>query len=105
MEAVRRMMPDAEIYVCKEHQRVTAFIGLIDDYIAGIFVEEGKQSKGLGKILLNHVKQIKEHLTLHVYKKNERAVKFYLREGFQMGREQVDENTGEAELLMTWEKE
>lgn len=104
VEAVRRMMPEAEIYVCKEHQRVTAFIGLIDDYIAGIFVEEGKQSKGLGKILLNHVKQIKERLTLHVYKKNERAVNFYIREGFQITDSQIDENTGEAELLMVWEK-
>lgn len=103
-EDVRQMMPEAEIYVCKENQRVTAFIGLMDDYIAGIFVDAKKQSQGLGKVLLNHAKQIKERLTLHVYQKNERALHFYLREGFQIEHKQTDENTGETELLMVWEK-
>lgn len=45
----------------------------------------------------------KKRLTLHVYQKNERALHFYLREGFQIEHEQTDENTGETELLMIWE--
>ncbi len=103
-EDVRKMILEAEMYVCKENQRVTAFIGLMDDYIAGIFVDEKKQSQGFGKVLLNHAKQIKERLTLHVYQKNERALHFYLRERFQIEHKQTDENTGETELLLVWEK-
>lgn len=101
-KAVRQMIPEAEVYVCKENQQVTAFVGLTGDYIAGIFVDVKKQSQGLGKVLLNHAKQLKNRLTLHVYKKNERAFEFYLREGFRVEGEQVDENTGEIELLMVW---
>lgn len=103
-KAVRQMIPEAEIYVCKENQQVTAFIGLTGDYIEGIFVDSEKQSQGLGKILLGHVKQLKSRLTLHVYSKNERALKFYLREGFHVKNEQIDENTGESQLFMIWEK-
>lgn len=36
-------------------------------------------------------------------RKNERALKFYLREGFHVKDEQIDENTGESQLLMIWE--
>ena len=53
---------------------------------------------------MNHAKQMKKRLTLHVYQKNEKALHFYLREGFQIGYEQTDENTGEIELLMVWEE-
>ena len=63
-----------------------------------------KRSQGIGKVLLNHAKQMKKRLTLHVYQKNEKALHFYLREGFQIGHEQTDENTGETELLMVWEE-
>ena len=102
-KAVRRMISASEVYVCKENQQVTGFVGLADDYIAGIFVDEKKQCHGLGKVLLDYAKQIKKRLTLHVYQKNERALRFYLREGFQIEHEQTDENTGETELLMVWE--
>lgn len=34
---VRQMLPTSEVYVCKENQQVTGFIGLMDDYIAGRF--------------------------------------------------------------------
>jgi len=43
-------------------------------------------------------------LSLQVYKRNYRALKFYLREDFVVSREQVDENTGEVELVMNWTK-
>ena len=36
-KAVRQMLPASEVYVCKENQQVTGFIGLMDDYIAGRF--------------------------------------------------------------------
>jgi len=35
-------------------------------------------------------------------KKNERAVRFYLREGFVIQGEQIDINTNETELVMKW---
>lgn len=62
------------------------------------------QSQGIGRHLLEYVKTVKDHLTLQVYQKNRRAVKFYQREGFLVQDEHVDENTGEKELLMLWRR-
>ena len=44
----------------------------------------------------------KEELRLNVYQKNKRAIHFYLREGFEIRREGLDENTGEKECEMIW---
>lgn len=60
------------------------------------------KSKGIGKSLLDSIKHNHSHLTLHVYKKNAGAIRFYLKEGFEITKERIDENTGEAELEMSW---
>ena len=61
-EAVKEMLPHAEIYVCidKSTEQIAGFIGLYDrseeDYIEGIFVKSTARSKGIGKFMLDHVK-------------------------------------------------
>ena len=41
---------------------------------------------------------------LHVYESNDRAIRFYEREGFTVKREQTDKETGEKELEMIWRR-
>ena len=77
-------------------------MGLYEDYIAGIFVLEQAQSRGIGGQLLDHIQAEKPHLSLKVYQKNTRAVKFYKREGFQIEMEAADQETGEKEYAMKW---
>ncbi len=101
---VEKMLPDATIFVYEEGNVILGFIGLTENYIAGIFVDANSRSKGVGKALLDHVKKSCSELSLQVYKKNSRAVRFYLREGFAVLDEQMDENTGETELVMSWIK-
>lgn len=103
-DSVKNILPKAEIYVYEADSDIQGFIGLKDNYIAGIFVDENMQSKGIGKQLLDFVKGIKNSLTLQVYTKNERAVKFYERENFKIHEEKTDENTKEHELLMLWKR-
>lgn len=100
-ELVRGMLLEAEIYVYEE-ERILGFIGLIDEYIAGIFVRDSFQSRGIGKNLLDHVKKLKSGLSLSVYKKNMDAIRFYKREGFIPGKENIDSNTHEPEISMCW---
>lgn len=101
---VREMLPHAEVYVNENDctYQIDGFIGLNDNYIEGIFVKKTMQSKGIGKQLLNHVKKVKSTLRLSVYQKNEKAIKFYLREKFSIQSEKVDDNTGEKEFIMVW---
>lgn len=103
--AVRDALPRSELYIFEENGRVLAFIGLDGDYIAGIFVSSEAQSRGIGGQLLDHVKSVHSRLSLHVYKKNRPAMRFYLREGFQLSGENVDRDTMEIECRMNWKKE
>jgi putative acetyltransferase len=101
-ETVRGMIPKATIYVYEQNGEIQAFIGLEKGFVAGIFVSNDFQSKGIGKLLIDYSKDRHNELSLCVYKKNHRALCFYLREGFTISSEQVDENTGEIELVMKW---
>ncbi len=101
-ESVKKMLSLAEVYVYEIEHEIKGFIGLSDDYIAGIFVWWEAQSHGIGKQLLNFVKNIKEQLSLNVYQKNTYAVRFYQREHFKIQCENTDENTGEKEYTMIW---
>lgn len=102
---VKEMLPKAELYVYEDDNTGTrdGFVGLSDHYIAGIFVKENARSQGIGKRLLNYVKSIKGNLTLKVYVRNQRAVKFYQREGFLVQSQGMDEDTGEQEYIMAWQ--
>ena len=99
-EAVRGQIPEAEICVWEEDGAVLGFIGLTDGYVAGLFTAEGHRSRGIGRRLLEHCREKHDCLTLRVYVRNRRAVDFYLREGFSIVSEEMDEGTGEREYVM-----
>lgn len=102
---VRAMIPEAEVTVCEEMGHILGFIGITEGgYIAGVFVEAKNRSHGVGHLLMENVKQTHQRLFLHVYQKNESAVRFYLREGFVETDRHPESETGEAELTMLWEK-
>ena len=77
---------------------------LNDEYIEGIFVSDEMQSCGIGKLLLDYIKNKKVSLRLNVYQKNARAISFYQREGFIVQCEGLDEATGEKEYTMLWKQ-
>ena len=102
-EFVKEMLPQAEVYVYEDDKMIQGFIGVSDEYIEGIFVSDEMQSRGIGKILLDYIKDKKDRLQLKVYQKNVRAMSFYQREGFTIQSEEMDEFTGEKEYVMNWE--
>ncbi|MCT7585990.1 N-acetyltransferase [Aliarcobacter butzleri] len=99
---VKELLPNSEIYVYEENEKIVAFVGLIENYIAGIFVSFPFQSKGIGKKLLDYIKEFKKELSLNVYVKNTSAIKFYQREGFIINSQSIDEETKEQQILMIW---
>ena len=101
-EAVKKMLPQAEVYVYEDNKIIQGFVGVQDEYIEGIFVSGKMQSHGIGKALLDYIKDKKARLQLNVYQKNVRAMSFYQREGFTTQSEGLDEFTGEKEYVMEW---
>lgn len=103
-EFVKEMIPKAEVFVAEADGKIRGFIGLIDTYIAGIFVKNTEQSQGIGTELLQAVMETRDILSLNVYKKNARTVMFYQYCGFRIVNQVIDENTSEEEYTMEWIK-
>lgn len=99
-DMVKEMLRSAEIYAFEEEEEILGFIGLNENHIEGIFVDAEERSRGIGRQLLNYAKDVKGSLSLNVYAKNERAMRFYLREGFVIRKKSVDPDTGEQEYKM-----
>ena len=103
-ELVKELLLQATVYVYEDKQEIQGFIGLSNEYIEGIFVSDEMQSCGIGKLLLDYIKNKKIRLRLNVYQKNARALSFYQREGFDIQCEGLDEATGEKEYTMLWQQ-
>ncbi len=99
---VQEQLLQAEVYVYEHGGSIQGFIGLQEDYIAGIFVKEDCRGTGIGKKLLDHVKVSHSVLTLNVYQKNFRAVEFYKRESFDLISEDIEPDSGEMDETMHW---
>lgn len=100
---VRELLLHAELTVYELDGEVQGFVGMQDDYLAGIFVDKNHRSMGIGKQLLEHIKTSHPTFTLNVYRCNRQAVEFYLREGLSVVEESADEDTGETDYTMKWE--
>ncbi|MDY4800994.1 MAG: hypothetical protein SO183_05075 [Fusobacterium mortiferum] len=44
-EMVKEILPSAEIYLYEENKNILGFVGLMENYIAGIFVEKNFHSQ------------------------------------------------------------
>ena len=103
-DLVKELLLQATVYVYEDKQEIQGFVGLSDEYIEGIFVSDETQSCGIGKLLLDYIKNKKVRLRLNVYQKNTRALSFYQREGFDIQCEGFDGATGEKEYTMLWQQ-
>ena len=75
-------LPQAANWVVELDGKPAGFIGLIDDFIGGLFIDPSAHGLGLGKALVLHVAGLKGALDVEVYADNDAAVGFYRRLGF-----------------------
>lgn len=99
-QKVREAIAQADVWVWDENGRVEAFAGMVEHYLAGLFVSGAQRGKGIGGLLLEHIKEQRFPLTLHVYFRNAGAVRFYERHGFGTISEYIDLETGQPEREM-----
>lgn len=97
-------LPNSETYLAIKEGNIIGFIAMAENYLAAIFVKNNMQGNGVGKNLLNYIKERRETIQLKVYKKNYNSVNFYKRQGFKILSENMEEVTNEVELLMEWSK-
>ena len=99
---VKEAIQEAEVYVYEDNKEIKGFIGINKGHIEGIFVEEKYRNQGIGKELIAYCKNKYNKLTLEVYKKNTKAIKFYEREQFKPIKEDIEAANNEVEILMEW---
>lgn len=102
VDYMKQVLPQAEVFVYEDKNKIMGFVGLEKDYIAGIFVSKKFRSQGIGKQILDFLKSTHPTLSLSVYAKNQKAIRFYQRESFRIIDEGMDKENQEAEFLMQW---
>ncbi|HLQ95195.1 MAG TPA: GNAT family N-acetyltransferase [Pseudogracilibacillus sp.] len=103
-EMEEKYIPMSETYVVSNEKDIVGFVSMMDNYLAALFIDVTHQGGGYGKGLLDFIKSQRENIQLKVYKKNKKAVDFYLKNSFVIKEETRDEQTSEKEFLMEWEK-
>lgn len=101
IEFVKQALPDAMIF-CYGEQNIKGFLGVYDGFIQGLFVKKEFQRMGIGKALIEEVKQYFDTLSLCVYAKNSNAVAFYQNIGFVIQEQSIQKETGEQEYSMIY---
>lgn len=86
-------LPQSETWVACINGMPVGFIGLIDSFIGGLFVDPSRQGSGVGRALVAHALELKGELQLEVYADNRSAHAFYRRLGFEeLARQAQDDN-------------
>jgi ribosomal protein S18 acetylase RimI-like enzyme len=95
------------LYVADDGGRVAAMLAfrLRDGYLDQLFIAPEYQSKGLGKRLLGFTREhLPDEIWLRCVRENERAWRWYEREGFVFEKEQLDANSGLTMKYYRWKK-
>ncbi len=99
-----KYLPLSQTYVCIDDEEIIGFISMVDDYLAALFIDEAYQGKGYGAALVEYVKRNRRSIMLKVFMNNKSAYQFYLKQGFIVEQELVDQETNEGEYVMVWNR-
>lgn len=97
-------LPMSESYVVEEEGHVQGFVSIVENDLAALFVSTSHQNHGYGRALLHYVMNLKDVLKLRVYEENQRAYRFYVKNGFEVLEETVDSRTGQKEQVLIWSR-
>jgi Acetyltransferases len=99
-------IPISQTFIYEEDNIVKAFVSILNNsFIGALFVLPEYQGLGIGKKLMDYCKALHSSLELCVYKENINAVNFYKCCGFDVIKEQTNEDSGFMEYVMKWIKQ
>ena len=78
------LLEATEVWVLILHDRAEGFLSLRGQEIAALYLAPEARGQGHGKALLEAAKRTAERLSLWTFQANAAAVRFYLREGFEV---------------------
>ncbi|KAA0468364.1 N-acetyltransferase [Klebsiella aerogenes] len=104
LEVVRDVyLRAAATWVWQENDALKGFISVMDSrFVGALFVAPQAIRHGIGRALLDEVKQHYDWLSLEVYQKNVRAVNFYHAQGFRIEDCAWQDDTQHPTWIMHW---
>lgn len=100
---VKSLLPPSDLFSYVENDTIKGFIGITDGfYIAGLFVDEKYQSQGIGRKLLNYCKKQFSGLELDVFVENQKAIRFYEKNGFSSIGRKINSDFNREVYHMAW---
>lgn len=98
-------IPISDTFLYEDGQEIKGFISIIDkSFIGALFINSNYQNLGIGSKLLDYATKEYKNLNLAVYKDNKKAVVFYNKKGFNIVKEQINEDSGFKEYIMEYGK-
>nr|WP_321455285.1 GNAT family N-acetyltransferase [uncultured Cohaesibacter sp.] len=96
-------LPQAQTWVYERDGTILGFIGLIDDYIGGLFVDPAYHGEGVGRALVDKAVAEKGALVVEVFVDNPIGRRFYASYGFTGDRQVLDPHSGFSLLQLSYE--
>jgi putative acetyltransferase len=97
------LLPLNESFVFEQRGEILGFISMSKNHINGLFVKADQQRKGIGRALLDHVKDRHQQLELCCFVDNYEAQRFYHAQDFEIVLERVNDELPHDEYVMRWE--
>lgn len=98
-------MPHATTWVYEQDGKVLGFVAMVDDEIGGLFVDPARQRQGIGRALVDHVRERHDTLELEVFEANHIGRAFYASYGFEEIGSVRHEKTGRPMLRLRLPKD
>ncbi|KQC30242.1 GNAT family N-acetyltransferase [Flagellimonas eckloniae] len=93
-------LPNSDTWVFEEKNEIVGFISMLDNEIGGLFILPTHQSKGIGSLLLEHISQFHTELEVEVFDENEIGKPFYIKKGFSLIKEYIQDATNQKVFRM-----
>jgi GNAT superfamily N-acetyltransferase len=99
-----KVFPCQSVTLATIDNRLAGFSAAADGWLHHLYVDPAHQGRGVGWILLNHVRRDTTTLQLWAFQRNYRARRFYERAGFRVARltDGSGNEEGEPDVLYVW---
>lgn len=101
-----KYLENCDNYLCMDGGKILAFICVSENnYVKGLFVDPDYRGKGIGRMLIRHIKDCYDVLHFNIYAKSRRILNLASGEGFLINGALYQEESGQVRYTMIWRKE
>jgi len=97
-------IPESECHVCEDDGNIVGFVAFVEDDVLSICVDPTIQRSGIGSQLIAIPQGKQKRLKLEVFSENTSAIRFYVKNGFEVIDSRIDPGTGHQQEIMHWER-